>query len=110
MAKENNFFKMEMLILLILKQGNCYGYELAGILKEQTDGIIDIKMGTLYPILYKLSDESCITGIEVKEGRRTKIIYKLEPNGEELLLRLKDKYISWVKAIDLVMKGAKDVR
>ena len=24
MAKENNFFKMEMLILLILKQGNRY--------------------------------------------------------------------------------------
>ena len=47
MAKENNFFKMEMLILLILKQGNCYGYEFAGILKEQTAGIIDIKMGTL---------------------------------------------------------------
>lgn len=51
MAKEHNFFKMEMLILLILKQGDCYGYELAGILKKQTEGIIDIKMGTLYPIL-----------------------------------------------------------
>ena len=106
MAKENNFFKMEMLILLILKQGNCYGYELAGILKEQTAGIIDIKMGTLYPILYKLSDEHCITGMEIKEGRRTKIIYKLEPKGEALLVQLQERYTAWIRAIDMIMKGA----
>ena len=106
MAKEHNFFKMEMLILLILKQGNCYGYELAGILKKQTEGIIDIKMGTLYPILYKLADDHCITGLEVREGRRTKIIYKLEPKGEALLVTLQKRYTVWVQAIDMIMKGA----
>lgn len=63
---------MEMLILLILKQGDCYGYELAGILKKQTEGIIDIKMGTLYPILYKLADDHCITGMEVRKDAEQK--------------------------------------
>lgn len=70
MAKEHNFFKMEMLILL------------------------------------KLADDHCITGMEVREGRRTKIIYKLEPKGEALLVTLQKRYTVWVQAIDMIMKGA----
>ena len=97
---------MEMLILLILKQGDCYGYELAGILKKQTEGIIDIKMGTLYPILYKLADDHCITGMEVREGRRTKSFTSWSQREKTLLVTLQKRYTVWVQAIDLIMKGA----
>ena len=55
MSKENAFFKMEMLVLLVLKKQDCYGYEIANYMKEQTDGIIDMNLGTLYPVLYRLS-------------------------------------------------------
>lgn len=105
MAKENSFFKMEMLILLILKQGDCYGYELATKLKKQTDGVIDMKMGTLYPILYKLADAQYISSVDIREGRRIKVIYKIEPKGEELLNQLKEKYLSWVDAIEKVIEN-----
>lgn len=50
-----------------------------------------------------LIDES---GMEVREGRRTKIIYKLEPKGEALLVTLQKRYTVWVQAIDMIMKGA----
>ena len=50
MAKDHFFFKMDMLILLALRKQDCYGYELVHIIKEQTDGVIDLKLGTLpYP-------------------------------------------------------------
>ncbi len=35
MSKENAFFKMEMLVLLVLKKQDCYGYEIANYMKNR---------------------------------------------------------------------------
>ena len=103
MSKENAFFKMEMLVLLVLKKQDCYGYEIANYMKEQTDGIIDMNLGTLYPVLYRLVNDGFITGTDRIEGRRMRVYYHLEPKGEEVLKTLCDKYQSWVSAIKKLM-------
>ena len=103
MSKENAFFKMEMLVLLVLKKQDCYGYEIANYMKEQTDGIIDMNLGTLYPVLYRLVNDGCITGADRIEGRRMRVYFLLEPKGEEVLKTLCDKYQSWVSAIKKLM-------
>ena len=51
--KNNNFFKLEMLFLKILSIRDCYGYEITHSIKELTNGKIDIKEGSMYPVLYK---------------------------------------------------------
>ena len=48
--KNNNFFKLEMLFLKILSIRDCYGYEITHSIKELTNGKIDIKEGSMYPI------------------------------------------------------------
>ena len=103
MSKENAFFKMEMLVLLVLKKQDCYGYEIANYMKEQTDGIIDMNLGTLYPVLYRLVNDGCITGMDKIEGRRMRVYYHLEPKGEEVLNNLTTKYQAWVSAISKLM-------
>ena len=103
MSKENAFFKMEMLVLLVLKKQDCYGYEIANYMKEQTDGIIDMNLGTLYPVLYRLVNDGCITGTDKIEGRRMRVYYHLEPTGEEVLNNLTTKYQAWVSAISKLM-------
>ena len=50
--KNNNFFKLEMLFLKILSIRDCYGYEITHSIKELTNGKIDIKEGSMYPVLY----------------------------------------------------------
>ena len=72
-------------------------------MKEQTDGIIDMNLGTLYPVLYRLVNDGCITGTDQTEGRRMRVYYHLEPKGEEVLKTLCDKYQSWVSAIKKLM-------
>ena len=54
--KNNNFFKLEMLFLKILSIRDCYGYEITHSIKELTNGKIDIKEGSMYPVLYKFED------------------------------------------------------
>ncbi|MCR0316600.1 PadR family transcriptional regulator [[Clostridium] innocuum] len=108
MAKGNSFFKLEMLVLQILERGECYGYEIGTTIKKQTNGVIDINTGTLYPILYKLTDAGYISSKESKIGRKLKIFYKLEPKGKELLNQLKENYYSWTIAIDYCMSDTLD--
>ena len=53
--------------------------------------------GSLYPILYKLSDEGYIISqediSETKLGRkRIRVIYSITPKGREHLIQLKEEY------------------
>ena len=85
-SKKNNFFRLEMLFLKILDEKNCYGYEITHSLKELTHGKIDVKEGTLYPILYKFEELGYITSEKKLVGKRmTRVYYHLEPLGKEYL-------------------------
>lgn len=54
-----NFFKMEMILLKILENHDCYGYQITQIIKKVSHVDIILAEGTMYPILYRLviSDE-----------------------------------------------------
>ena len=43
MAKSNSFFNIDMLVLSLLKVKDCYGYELVKLIKEISNGSLDIK-------------------------------------------------------------------
>ena len=67
------------------------------IFKKVVDGRLIIKEGSLYPILYKLSDEGYIISqediSETKLGRkRIRVIYSITPKGREHLIQLKEEY------------------
>ena len=52
---------LEMLVLQLLSLKPSHGYELIVRLREKGGGLLDLKEGTLYPILYRLEEEGCIT-------------------------------------------------
>lgn len=81
MSKKNSFFKIDLLILLVLKKEDCYGYEIAQNIKKYTDDIIMIKEGTMYPILWKLMEEKKITSYDKVHNGRNRVYYHLEPTG-----------------------------
>ena len=57
MSKSNSFFKMEMLLLKILEEKDCYGYEIVQSIKKLSNDNIKLQEGTMYPILYKLEEK-----------------------------------------------------
>lgn len=88
---------VEMLALLILNEGETHGYRIVQELKERSDGRLIVKEGSLYPILYKLSDEGYIQSkediLETKLGRKQiRILYSITPKGKEHLVQLKEEY------------------
>ena len=63
MAKNTKgFFKMEMLLLKIISEGDCYGYQIVQTLDKISNGTIHIAEGTMYPITHmqKLYEEYLI--------------------------------------------------
>ena len=73
---------LEMLILKLLSVPDRYGYQLTPIMKKESDGLIQIPSGSLYPTLYKLLDSGYITEYAVKSGKRQeRIYYHLEESG-----------------------------
>lgn len=90
----------EMLVLLMLSEGDKYGYEITHAFEEKTDGVYTMVEGTLYPILYKLEDAGYISGYNVKVGvRRTRKLYKLEASGLARFEELKADYLLLTKHI-----------
>ncbi len=99
MANKNGFFKLELLLLSILSKEDCYGYQLTMKIKNITGGIITIKDGTLYPILYKLLDKQYISTYEERVGKKIRGYYHLEPLGKEKLDEMIKEFTTTVNCI-----------
>lgn len=81
---------LEMLVLRLLAVQASHGYELIQRLRRGSDGMLDLKEGTLYPILYRLEDDGCITSAwcntEPGKQRPTpRKVYTITPLGQQIL-------------------------
>lgn len=85
MARTNTFFNMDMLILSILKNKDCYGYEIVKLIEEISHGTLNIKEGTLYPIVYRLLKSGLISSTDVVYNKRIRVYYHIESQGIEYL-------------------------
>ena len=88
MAKKNQFFKLDMLLLCIIAKQDCYGYEITKQIKTYSHELIDIKEGTMYPILYKLQDAHYISSYENVIERKIRVYYHIEEEGKEKLEKI----------------------
>lgn len=106
----NSSFKkgsIEMLTLLMLQEGDIYGYQLIQMLAERSGDRITVQEGSLYPLLYRMQDAGYISGRDVtvttQNGRkRNRVLYHLEPSGRMRLVELKAEF-------DRVQQGIQSV-
>ena len=98
---------IEMLTLLMLQEGDIYGYQLIQMLSERSEGKLSVQEGSLYPLLYRMVDSGYISGrdvtVETRNGRkRNRVLYHLEPSGRARLIVLKSEF-------DQVQEGIQNV-
>lgn len=97
---------IEMLLLKLLNESDMYGYQLAQELKKRSNGDYTIQEGSMYPILYRLSDQAFITSYERKVGiRQTRIYYHLEKSGYDYLQNLLESYHSYTNLIQFLLSS-----
>lgn len=104
MANKNNLFKLEMLLLGVLRKQDCYGYEITKLIKKYSNDLIIIKDGTMYPILYKLLDDGFISSYDKVVSRKVRVYYHIEPSGIEKFNSMVSDYDNMIKGINNIIR------
>lgn len=76
---------LELVVLSELNGGPRYGYQILAALRRQSGGRIDLKAGTLYPILHKLERDNCVRTWWEETGGRDRKWYALTEKGSARL-------------------------
>ncbi len=82
------------IVLSILKRGDNYGYKIIKEVQTISDGALNWKEGSLYPVLTKLEKNKLISSyIKIENGRKRKY-YSLNETGNSFLSQLKTEWFS----------------
>lgn len=95
---------IEMMLLKLLSEQDMYGYQLSQELKKRSNQNYTVLEGSMYPILYRLSDEHYISFYEKKVGvRQTRIYYHLEDSGLSYYHKLVESYQNYSDLIQFLL-------
>lgn len=84
---------VELVLLSLLQGQDMYGYQLSQKMALRSKGRFTLQEGSLYPILYRLSDKGYLSERkELVNRRRTRVYYHLEPEGEAYLAQIRKEY------------------
>lgn len=74
----------ELLVLHLLQKEDLYGYQITQEFAKKSGGVYTILEGSLYPVLYRLTEAGFISDYERLVGRRRKRrYYHIEDKGRE---------------------------
>ncbi|HEX4950398.1 MAG TPA: PadR family transcriptional regulator [Blastocatellia bacterium] len=95
----------EMLILALVEDQPRHGYEIAKLIEERSDGVLQFHVASLYPLLYRLEKRGLIKGTWIeKAGQRRRRFYKLTANGKKVLTEQRQTWSDFFSALDRVAK------
>lgn len=96
---------LELCVLSLLKQRDCYGYEISDSLSKR----IDIADGTVYPILRKLKSDGLLTTYSQEEsGGPPRKYYSITKLGREIYERDRAEYLQFAQAIRTLLEDQPD--
>lgn len=76
---------VELLVLLELAKKDRYSYDIQKVLKEDSNGIIDIAYTTLYAHIFKLKEKGYISSYDILEKSKVRVMLRIEPDGRAYL-------------------------
>lgn len=95
---------IEMMLLKLLSEHDMYGYQMTQEMKKRSSGLYTLLEGSMYPILYRLTDQGHISSYETKVGKRqTRVYYHLEASGLEHLNSLLSDYHEFLNIISFLL-------
>jgi len=96
------------LVLSVLAAGPLHGYGIAREIGRLSESAIQLKEGTLYPVLHAMESEGLLDSdwVGEAEGRRSRV-YRLTTEGLAELERRKAQWTMFSSAMDRVIEGGR---
>jgi transcriptional regulator len=99
---------LDMLILRTLQWGPEHGHGIGQAIKAQSDDLLKVETGSLYPALHRLLKRGWLKAEwGVSEANQRAKYYQLTSAGKAQLLREQDRWSQLVDAIGRVMNPAR---
>jgi transcriptional regulator len=96
---------VELLVLSLLEARPRHGYEIGKLIEARSEGRIQFRIGSLYPILCRLEDRGIISGRWVeKEGQRRRRYYRLTAAGRKFLAAQRSMWDEFVLTINHIAR------
>ena len=96
---------LDLLILKTLLLGPAHGHTIAHVIEHQSDEVLQVEHGSLYPALHRLQSRGWISSEwGPSENNRKARFYRLTASGRKQLLRQTSRWEQLVRAVNRVLK------
>lgn len=109
-AKDRSLFPgaLEMMILQTLQREALHGYALAQVIKQNSDDLLAVEEGSLYPALQRMLKAGWVAADWGVSSRNRKVrIYKITPAGRKQLQLEVSSFGRMLEGITRVMKAVR---
>ena len=98
---------LDLLILRTLTVGPAHGHTIAHVIERQSDEVLQVEHGSLYPALHRLEDRGLIASFwGISENNRRARYYRITPAGRKQLAEQTSRWDDIVRAINSVLRPA----
>jgi PadR family transcriptional regulator PadR len=95
----------ELVILSMIEERPRHGYEIAKLVERRSNGVLQFRVASFYPMLYGLERRRLIKGRWVeKAGQRRRRYYSLTPAGRRVLTSQRSKWEAFTAALTNVAR------
>ena len=96
---------LDLLVLRTLVVGPAHGHTIAHAIERESDEVLQVEHGSLYPALHRLEDRGWIVSFwGTSENNRRARYYRLTPAGRRQLSAQTSRWQELVRAIDRVLR------
>ena len=95
----------ELLILRLLRSREMYGYEIVQAIRQETDEVVTLGEGVVYPLLHALERDGALASRRAVVNGRSRIYYALSPKGVVRLTELTELWSRITGAVQQVLVG-----
>jgi len=98
---------LDLLILQTLVIGAAHGHTIAHAIEKQSDDVLQVEHGSLYPALHRLEEKKWIASFwGTSENNRRARYYRLTPGGRRQLAHQTSRWEVLVGAVNRVLRPA----
>ena len=91
---------LDMIVLQALRWGPCHGYGIVQLIRAQSNNVLQVETGSLYPALQRLLRQRAIAAEwGTSENNRRVRTYRLTPKGRARLAAERSKWEQLTEAI-----------
>ncbi len=95
----------EMLIMALVEDRPRHGYEIAQLIGERSEGVLQFHVASLYPMLYRMEKRGWLKGQWIeKAGQRRRRYYRLTAEGRKVLAAQRSTWHEFFDALNRVAR------